>query len=115
MSEYSGIEGMLRFFVELGDFSYVDRIGNALTVEPVEMALRDALRVLRAYWNSAEEIEEGGKKYRFIRVMDRRTREERTYRLPKIPDSEEIERFMSAVREDISEARRVAINSLSYK
>lgn len=95
----------MRFFARVRNFSYIDRIGNALSHEPVEFALRDALRAYVSIFNSAEK-EEGR---RFIR--DKETGE--PIYLPSIPSQKEVEAFLDKVREDVGYARKLAILALS--
>lgn len=97
---------MLRFFVKRRNYSYVDRIGNALTVQPVEMALKDALRDLITIYGSSNKDERG---FHFI-INDRGEKEY----LPKIPSKQSVEEFLKKAKEDISIARRLAIFALTY-
>lgn len=108
-NEFDSIVKMFRFFVRVRNFSYIDRIGNALSYEPVEFALRDALRAYVSIYNSAEKEERAGRSIRFIR--DKETGE--PIYLPSIPSQEEVEAFLDKVREDIGYARRLAILALS--
>ena len=100
---------MFRFFVRTKNFSYIDRIGNALSYEPVEVALKDALRAFVSIYNSAEVEVKEGRTRRFIR--DKETN--KPIYLPSIPSESEVEKFLQKVREDISYARRLAILALS--
>ncbi|AEH24646.1 type I-A CRISPR-associated protein Csa5 [Pyrococcus yayanosii] len=104
MEEFRGIVNMLRFFVRTKNFGYVDRIGNALTPEPVEVALLEAMRAFRSIWESAK-TDEGG---RYIEKDG-----EKIY-VPKIPSDSEVENFLNAVRENIRIAKRVATLALAY-
>ncbi|AFK22402.1 type I-A CRISPR-associated protein Csa5 [Pyrococcus sp. ST04] len=104
MEEYWGIVNMLRFFVRTRNFGYVDRIGNALTPEPVEVALLEAMRAFRSIWEGAKTDERG----RYIEKDG-----EKIY-LPRIPSDEEVEKFLNAVRKDVRVAKRIATISLAY-
>ncbi|WP_231845518.1 type I-A CRISPR-associated protein Csa5 [Pyrococcus abyssi] len=105
MEGYGEIINMLRFFVRIKNFGYVDRIGNALTPEPVEIALHEAMRAFRSIWEGAKTDEEGR---RYIEKDG-----EKIY-LPKIPSDTEIESFLNEVRRDIRIAKRVATLALAY-
>lgn len=105
MSEYGGIVKMLRFFIQMKNFSYVDRIGNALDPEPIEVALHEALRAFRSIRENAL-VDEGGKKYI--------EKDGKKIPVPGIPTEEEILAFLNAVRSDTGIAKRVAILALAY-
>ncbi|XRO77236.1 type I-A CRISPR-associated protein Csa5 [Methanocaldococcus sp. 10A] len=105
VEEFSSLIKMLRFFVRTKNFSYIDRIGNALTYEPVEVAIKDALRDFQSIHNSAK-IEDGRKV-----IYDKQTN--KPIYLPNIPDSEEVENFLKKVKEDMSYARKLAIFALT--
>ena len=105
IEEFSGLIKMLRFFVRTKNFSYIDRIGNALTYEPVEVAIKDALRDFQSIHNSAKT--EDGKKV----IYDKQTN--KPIYLPSIPSSEEVEAFLKKAKEDISYARKLAIFALT--
>ncbi|RLG47819.1 MAG: type I-A CRISPR-associated protein Csa5 [Thermoproteota archaeon] len=105
MSKYEGIVKMLRFFVQMKNFSYVDRIGNALNPEPVEVALHEALRAFRSIRESAP-VDSKGKRYV--------EKEGKKIPVPGIPSDEEVRTFLDAVRSDISVAKRVATLALAY-
>jgi len=100
---------MFKFFVSLKKYSYIDRIGNALTVQPIEMALKDALRDLSTLYGSSS-VDEKGLHYIQIKIDDR---VEKKY-LPKIPSQEDVRDFLEKVRKNISYARKLAIYSLTY-
>ena len=97
---------ILRFFVNRKNFSYVDRIGNTLSPEAIEMALKDALRDLNSFYLSAQS--EGGGP-RFIRERDGSTTT-----LPNIPSQDSIKKFLQLVQEDVSYGRRLAMLALSW-
>lgn len=105
MPEYEGIVKMLRFFVQIRNFGYVDRIGNALNPEPVEMALLEALRAFRSIRESAPVDENGG---RYVEKDDKKIL------VPGLPTDEEINAFLEAVRFDVRVAKRVATLALAY-
>ncbi|GAB6135979.1 type I-A CRISPR-associated protein Csa5 [Thermococcus prieurii] len=105
MPEYEGIVKMLRFFVQTKNFSYVDRIGNALNPEPVEVTLHEALRAFRSIRESAP-VDENGRRYvekdgKKIPVLG-------------IPSEEEVKAFLDEVHSDIGVAKRVATLALAY-
>ncbi|MFA4646526.1 type I-A CRISPR-associated protein Csa5 [Pyrococcus kukulkanii] len=105
MVEYEGIVKMLRFFIQLKNFSYVDRIGNALNPEPVEAALHEALRAFRSIRESAS-IDDSGRRYV--------EKDSKKILVPGLPSDEEVRAFLDAVRSDISVAKRVATLALAY-
>ena len=105
MSEYEGIVKMLRFFVQTKNFGYVDRIGNALNPEPVEVTLHEALRAFRSIRESAIVGEDGR---RYVEKDGKRIP------VPGIPSEEEVKAFLDAVRSDIGVAKRVATLALAY-
>jgi len=105
MSEYRGIVRMLRFFIQMKNFSYVDRIGNALNPEPIEVALHEALRTFRSIRENALVDGEGR---RFIE------KDGKKIPVPSIPTEEEVLAFLNAVRSDTGIAKRVAILALAY-
>uniref|UniRef100_A0A7C2K2A0 Type I-A CRISPR-associated protein Csa5 n=1 Tax=candidate division WOR-3 bacterium TaxID=2052148 RepID=A0A7C2K2A0_UNCW3 len=104
MTGYEGIVKMLRFFVRTRNFSYVDRIGNALNPEPVEMALLEAIRALRSIRESA--INKEGRKY-----IEKDGEE---ILVPGLPTEDEIRAFLNIVYSDIGTARRIATLALAY-
>jgi len=105
MSEYEGIVKMLRFFVQMKNFGYVDRIGNALNPEPVEVTLHEALRAFRSVRESAP-VDESGRRYV--------EKDGKRIPVPGIPTEEEIKAFLDDVRSDIGVAKRVATLALAY-
>lgn len=109
----SELADVLRFFVELRNYSYVDRIANALTSEPVQISLRDALRHLRSFYDSSFEIKADEKKLRAVMVRIGGVEKQKV--LPKIPKERCINEFLEAIRKDISVANRLAMMALSYR
>lgn len=99
------VAGVLNFFVRTRNYSYVDRIGNSLSIEPIEMALKDALRDLASLYGSSS-IDEKGLHY----IVE----DDRKEVLPKVPSKECIKAVLDMIREDISNARRLAIYALSW-
>ena len=97
---------MLRFFIEQGNFSYVDRIGNTLSREAIEMAIKDALRDLNSYYLGAKTDSRG-----FKYITDRN---EKPKTLPRIPSRESINAFFQLIQEDVSYGRRLAMLALSW-
>ncbi|ASJ05760.1 type I-A CRISPR-associated protein Csa5 [Thermococcus barossii] len=96
---------MLRFFVQTKNFGYVDRIGNALNPEPVEVTLLEALRAFRSIRESAP-TDKDGRKYV--------EKDGNKIPVPGIPTEEEVKSFLDAVHADISVAKRVATLALAY-
>ncbi len=105
MTEYKGIVKMLRFFVQTKNFGYVDRIGNALNPEPVEVALLEALRAFRSIRESAP-ADKDGRKYV--------EKDGKKIPVPGLPTDEEVRAFLEAVHSDIGSAKRVATLALTY-
>ncbi|MDK2915065.1 MAG: hypothetical protein PWQ79_1980 [Thermococcaceae archaeon] len=104
-TEYEGIVKMLRFFVQTKNFSYVDRIGNALNPEPVEVALLEALRAFRSIRESASI---GGDGRRYVE------KDGNKIPVPGIPSDEEVKKFLDDVRSDMGVAKLVATLALAY-
>jgi len=106
----SQVASLLRFFIEIRNYSYVDRISNALTYDPIEIAIKDALRHVRSLYDASVPLEDEktGKVLRAIKV------DKELKVLPKIPSEECVKRVLDAIREDISAARRLAIMALAY-
>ncbi len=96
---------MLRFFVDTGNFGYVDRIGNALVPDIVETALMEAIRALRSLYGSARTDERG------FKCVEH---DGRCVTLPPIPGKDVVTCFLEAVRADIGYARRAAIYALAW-
>ncbi|RLF55324.1 MAG: type I-A CRISPR-associated protein Csa5 [Thermoplasmata archaeon] len=103
--DYPGIIDMLRFFVRRKNFSYVDRMGNALTPEPVKIALLEALRAYQSIYEYEIENAKADKD---------KAEKERTGYVPRIPPEVEINKFLEEVERDPSVARRVATLALSF-
>ncbi len=100
---------VLRFFVELRNYSYIDRIANSLTSSPAEKALQEAMRHLRSLYDSSftYKDEKTGKEYRATKVDDK------THALPKIPRDDCVKMVLEAISDD-SVRRKMAILSLAY-
>ncbi|ASJ10956.1 type I-A CRISPR-associated protein Csa5 [Thermococcus sp. P6] len=105
MSKYEGIVKMLRFFVQTKNFGYVDRIGNALNPESVEVALFEAIRAFRSIRESASVDSEGR---RYVE------KEGKKIPVPGIPSEEEIKAFLEDVRSDVGVAKRISTLALAY-
>ncbi|MBD3193053.1 MAG: type I-A CRISPR-associated protein Csa5 [Candidatus Heimdallarchaeota archaeon] len=101
------IINILRFFIRIQNFSYVDRIGNALSSEPIEMALKDALRDYRSIYNGA--VKKNGSRI----FTDKRSG--KSFPLYKIPKQESIEKVLSLIQTDASYGRKLAILALTIK
>jgi len=104
-TEYEGIVKMLRFFVQMKNFSYVDRIGNALNPETVEVALFETIRAFRSVRESAS-IDKEGRRYV--------EKDGNKILVPGIPRDEEVEKFLEDVRSNIGVAKLVATLALAY-
>ncbi len=105
MTDYEGMVKMLRFFVQMKNFSYVDRIGNALNPEPVEMAILEAIRAFRSIRESTSTDKDGR---RYVE------KDGKKIAVPGVPTDEEVRAFLEAVRSDISVAKLVATLALAY-
>lgn len=112
--EWPSVVEMLKFFAREGVFSYVDRIGNALTPEPVEVAIKDALRHLASLYHSSIEKTVETKEGKKVTLRFYRKDEKNLEPLPKIPSQSEVSLFLKAVRKDISCARVTAILAMSF-
>ncbi|MEN3056280.1 MAG: type I-A CRISPR-associated protein Csa5, partial [Candidatus Methanosuratincola petrocarbonis] len=104
--DFKNIIGMLRFFVRIRNYGYIDRMGNALKYECVEMALKEALRSIKSIRDSAS-IDEKGSLY----ILDR---EKNKIYVPYLPSEDEINMFFVKTKEDIGLAHRVATYSLAF-
>ena len=104
------VADVLNFFVRIRNYSYVDRIGNSLSIEPIEIALKDALRDLASLYGSSS-IDDKGLHYIELTKGDTKRKEV----LPKIPSASCIDTVLRMIREDISNARRLAIFALSWR
>ncbi len=142
-SEYWGIIGLLRFFIESGRYSIVDRIANATSPAAIKASLYEALRIANSL------------KARSIRIALRTKTsqgEEKTYQLqcceygeelgygiqgvvegllegpedlkgariycipcPPIPSEEELRGFLEKISKDVSIAKEVAILAHAYR
>ncbi len=98
---------MLRFFADIRNYSYIDRIANALTPGPAEMALQEAIRHLRSLYDASFEVDKDGKKLRAVKIGDK------TYILPKMPSESCVREVLEAIR-DGSHRRKLAILSLAF-
>ena len=103
------LSNVLRFFAEQKNYSYIDRIANALTPSPAEKAIQEALRHLRSLYDSSFQYsdEKSGKTFRAVRINDN------IVILPKMPSQKCIKEVLEAIS-DSSIRRKLAILSLSY-
>lgn len=108
VKEFEGIVKMLRFFAAIRNYSFVDRVGNALNPETVEVAIKDALRTFTSIYDSAASDEKG---FRYLELEEAGAKR-RVY-LPAKPREDEVASFVKAVWEDVGVARRVAIMAMS--
>lgn len=95
---------MLRFFAEIRNYSYIDRIANSLRPEIAEIALLEAMRHLRSLYDSAYKKEN----LNCVKINDEKKI------LPKIPSKDCMERIIQMMWESESARRRIAILALSY-
>lgn len=142
MKSYEGLISLLRFFIDDGRYSVVDRIAFALSPESAEVAILEALRVVRSLMDRAiratiivsrgEGVEEKeysltccdygegdgpGLKGIFKDASESGLINKTGYCVPcpHLPTSEELERFMSELRRDITIGRKVAILAYGYR
>ncbi len=103
------ISSVLRFFADQKNYSYIDRIANALTPDPAEKAIQEALRHLRSLYDSSFDYkdEKSGKTLKAVRIGDK------PVILPKMPKEECVREVLEALS-DSSFRRRLAILSLSW-
>ncbi len=109
LEEFKGIVKMLRFFASTRNYSFIDRIGNALNPETVEVAIRDAMRTFTSIYDSAPVDEKGLKYYEYEEGGVKRR-----IHLPAKPSEDEVAGFVKAVWQDVGVARRVAIMAMSF-
>ncbi|RSN73292.1 type I-A CRISPR-associated protein Csa5 [Candidatus Methanodesulfokora washburnensis] len=98
------VANMLRFFVRMRNYGYVDRMANALTPDPAEAALVEAYRHLRSLYDSSKE--EGG--LRKVEV------DGKILTLPKIPDQECTKKILEIIRKNPPERKTLALMALSF-
>ena len=108
MQEFNEVINLFRFFVDTRNYGYVDRIGNALSHEPVEHATLEALRAFRSIYESAK-MDENNRRY----IEDSKTN--RKIYLPRIPSEDQVKAFLDAVKQNRDVARRVATYALSFR
>ena len=106
--EFSEVINLFRFFVDIRNYGYVDRIGNALSYEPVEYATLESLRAFRSIYESAK-MDENHRRY----IEDNKTN--RKIYLPRIPSEDQVKTFLDAVKQNRGVARRVAMYALSFR
>jgi len=135
---FPGIISLLRFFAESRRYGVIDRISYALNYESVREALTDAFRIVESLRDRAITAKirvEGGKEYTvsccgygegegpgingiFIECQDKSLEGKRGWCVPcpeRLPDEEEVKRFLEEVKRDPSIAKDVALLSHTWR
>jgi len=128
---------MLRFFIEDNRYSVVDRIAFALSPESAEVALLEALRIIRSLIERSLKAKikaNEGKVYsvvccdyglddgpgitgEFIEVDRPEVKGKKGYCVPcpLIPSAEELEELINELRKDLTVGRKLAILAYGYR
>lgn len=135
--KYEGVVSLLKFFIDDNRYSVVDRIAFALSPESTEVALLEALRIIKSLMERATRAKikvEEGKTYsvtccdygegegpgifgEFVEVDRAELRNKKGYCVPcpLIPSSQELEELMNELRKDLTIGRRIAILAYGYR
>lgn len=135
--KYEGVISLLRFYIEDYKYSLVDRIAFALSSESAEMALLEALRIIRSLMERAVRVNirtDDGKEYEltccdysegdgpgivgeFVKSSKPELKGRRGYCVPcpLIPTSQELEEVINELRKDLTVGRRLAILAYGYR
>lgn len=135
--KYEGVISLLRFFIDDNRYSIVDRIAFALSPESAEVAVLEALRIVKSLMERAVRARikvEEGKAYsvtccdygegegpgifgEFIEVDRAELRNKQGYCVPcpLIPSSQELNELMNELREDLTIGRKIAILAYGYR
>lgn len=137
--KYSKIIDLLRFFVETGRFSIVDRIANATSSTATMSALYEALRIVRSLTPRASRIRivtDNGKSYevmcceygedlgvgikgRVEKVLagDKKLLQKTIYCVPCpiLPSEDEVREFLAKAKENMEVAKEVAVLAQTYR
>ena len=138
---FPGIVSLLRFFAESRRYGVIDRISYALNYESVREALIDAFRIIESLKDRSItariRVGEGSeqKEYTvrccdygegegpgingvFVECDDESLKEKEGWCVPcpdKLPDEEEVKRFLEEVKRDVTIAKDVAILAHSWR
>jgi len=135
--KYEGVISLLRFFIDDNRYSIVDRIAFALSPESAEVAMLEALRIVKSLMERAVRvrIEVGeGKAYsvtccdygegkgpgifgKFIEADRAELINKEGYCVPcpLIPSSQELDELLNELGKDLTIGRRVAILAYGYR
>ena len=135
--KYVGTISLLRFFIEDNRYSVVDRIAFALSPESAEVALLEALRIVRSLMERSVKVrirtnenkfysvvccdyglDEGpGITGEFIEADSPEVKGKKGYCVPcpMLPSAEELEELISELRKDLTIGRRLAILAYGYR
>ena len=98
---------MLRFFVELGNYGYVDRLSNTYNIEIVERTIYEALRESKAGMSNVRTKEDGKKVY-----VDSKGK---VYNItPYLPSSDVIQKFLDSAVKDLRICRVASALAFTY-
>ncbi len=101
------IARMLRFFIELGNYGYVDRLSNTYNIEIVERTIYEALRESKASMSYIRTNDEGKKVY-----VDSKGK---VYNItPYIPPSNIIQKFLDSAAKDLRICRIASALAFTY-
>ncbi|MEM0172101.1 MAG: type I-A CRISPR-associated protein Csa5 [Thermoproteota archaeon] len=112
MSQETEFDDVSRIFaavtIATGSYSFIDRISNALSPDPVNRAIYDLSRNLEALSGGGEtyirQVESGGKKYIEIKPKDGVTKTLWGH----LARPERLREFQKTIESDITIARKVA-------
>jgi len=135
---FPGIISLLRFFAESRRYGVIDRISYALNYESVREALTDAFRIVESLRDRAITAKirvEEGKEYTlrccdygegegpginglFVECQDKSLEGKKGWCVPcpeRLPDEEEVKKFLEEVKQDPSIAKDVALLAHSWR
>jgi len=112
------VAGMFRWFARVGEYSYVDALANAVSVEAVAAAIADAERAARVVRSRAVWCSKGGRRVRCCETSGEECgervqcggRETCCVPCPRVPSREAVETVVEAVRRgEVSPAEIAAL------
>lgn len=141
VGKYKGVVSLLRFFIDDNRYSIVDRIAFALSPESAEVAILEALRIVKSLMDRAvratvkvETKGEGVREYsltccdygegdgpgilgEFKVASEARLVGKKGYCVPcpLMPTSEELEELIDELRRDLTIGRKIAILAYGYR
>lgn len=101
------IAKMLRFFVELGNYGYVDRLSNTYNIEIVERTVYEALRESKASLTNVITNKEGKRVF-----VDSKGKKHSI--TPYLPPSDVIQKFLESAAKDLRICRVASALAFTY-